>query len=94
MVLHLGTNSVGRGASPLEIVADARKLVTASIAWRRSELKSHLPLQYVKNPVYQHICNLYLGICSCRSFLKEGQPYFCKHLFAVHADLRQLNPPV
>ena len=28
MVLHLGTNSVGRGASPPEIVADARKLVT------------------------------------------------------------------
>ena len=44
---------------------------TASIAWR-SELESHLPLQNVKNFVYQHICNLYLGICSCRSFLKKG----------------------
>ena len=55
---------------------------TASIAWR-SELESHLPLQNVKILVYQHICNLYLG-----------QPYFCKHLYAVHAALRQLNSPV
>ena len=78
-------------AKPRNFLADLD--LTASIAWR-SELESHLPLQNVKIPVYQHICNLYLGICSCRSFLKKGQPYFCKHLYAIHADLRQLNSPV
>ena len=78
-------------AKPRNFLADLD--FTASIAWR-SELESHLPLQNVKIPVYQHICNLYLGICSCRSFLKKGQPYFCKHLYAIHAALRQLNSPV
>ena len=62
----------------------------ASAAWR-DEMKLHLPPQYKNVPIYQHICNLYLGICSCKSFISKGQPYLCKHLYAVHASRHNLK---
>ena len=48
---------------------------TAFVVWR-SELER---LLHLKVHIYQHICNIYVGICSCRSFLKKAQPYLCKH---------------
>ena len=65
-------------------------LNNAAAAWR-DEMKLHLPPQYKKFPIYQHICNLYLGICSCMSFISKGQPYLCKHLYAVHASRHNLK---
>ena len=62
----------------------------ASAAWR-DEMKLHLPPQYKNVPIYQHICNLYLGICSCKSFISKGQPYICKHLYAVQASRHNLK---
>ena len=54
-------------------------------------MRLHLPPQYKNVPIYQHICNLYLGICSCKSFISKGQPYLCKHLYAVHASRHNLK---
>jgi hypothetical protein len=30
-----------------------------------------------------HITNLQLGVCTCTGFIVKGQPYFCKHLYAL-----------
>jgi hypothetical protein len=35
------------------------------------------------NPDLYYICNTALGICTCYSFIIRGQPYLCKHLYAV-----------
>ena len=56
-------------------------------------MKLHLPPQYKNVSIYQHICNLYLGICNCKSFISKSQPYLhvCKHLYAVHASRHNLK---
>ena len=41
--------------------------------------------------VILHLGTNSLGICSCKSFISEGQPYLCKHLYAVHASRHNLK---
>ena len=77
-------------AKPRNLLSDLD--FAASKVWR-SELERRLPFQNLQVPVYQHICNIYLGNCSCMSFFKKGQPYFCKHLYAIHAAQRNLKSP-
>ena len=55
-------------AKPMEFVSDLA--FTASTVWR-SQLARHLPFQNFQVPIYQHICNIYLGICIVVS------PYIC-----------------
>ena len=72
--LHQRDHDYDIQAKPRNLLSDLN--FTASTVWR-SELERRFPFQNFQVPVYQHICNIYLGICSCRSFFKKGQLYFC-----------------
>ena len=46
--------------------------------------------QYLPDPVSDegvYTVKIVLTICTCLSFIQEGQPYFCKHLHAVLATI-------